>query len=289
MPRWIGIMKAYPYEERRLIDKKFNWQWPVIIQPKLDGERCRALRDSDSGEWVLLSSEQNQILSVPHINHQLKSLDLDPEIQELDGELYCHRMPREEIHSIVSRKKALHRNYLSISYDIFDLISEHHQTHRLGILEKIVDAPEYMNVSNIFVVTSAMVYSLEEIKRRYKTLVDLGYEGIIIRHPLAYYERKRSNKVMKFKPKQEDTYIICGLNEAIDKHGIPKATLGAFIVHPESDPDGIFSVGAGELDHAERKRLWEEGPEVIGRKLRVRYQTKSKKGCPLFAIAKEVI
>ena len=289
MPRWLGIMKAYPYEERRLTDKKFNWQWPVIIQPKLDGERCRALRDSDSGEWVLLSSEQNQILSVPHINHQLKSLDLDPEIQELDGELYCHRMPREEIHSIVSRKKALHRNYLEMGYDIFDVISEHPQTDRIAMLDKIFNSPEFLNVHNIFIVPSTIAFSLEEVNHSYQNFVRLGYEGIIIRHPLAYYERKRSNKVLKFKPKQEDTYIICGLSEAIDKHGLPKATLGAFIVYPESDPDGIFSVGAGELNHVERKRLWEEGSEVIGRKLRVRYQTKSKKGCPLFAIAKEVI
>ena len=37
--RWKGIMKASPFEEKRLT----KWNPPYIIQPKYDGFRCRAI------------------------------------------------------------------------------------------------------------------------------------------------------------------------------------------------------------------------------------------------------
>ena len=43
-----GIMLCYPLEERRLINPKFQWanNFPVIVQPKLDGIRCVVEQDS---------------------------------------------------------------------------------------------------------------------------------------------------------------------------------------------------------------------------------------------------
>ena len=38
--RWKGIMKCYPFEEKRLAE----WNPPYICQPKYDGVRCRAIR-----------------------------------------------------------------------------------------------------------------------------------------------------------------------------------------------------------------------------------------------------
>ena len=34
--RWHGIMKAVPFEEKRLA----KWKPPYIVQPKFDGNRC---------------------------------------------------------------------------------------------------------------------------------------------------------------------------------------------------------------------------------------------------------
>ena len=41
MGKRTGIMLCYPFEEKRLN----KWNPPYIIQPKLDGERCRAVYD----------------------------------------------------------------------------------------------------------------------------------------------------------------------------------------------------------------------------------------------------
>ena len=83
-----GIMLCYPFEERRINEPKFGWSFPVIVQPKLDGERCRAIITGDS--VVLLSSEENEITGTPHIIEGIKSQLIKN--CELDGELYCHRM-----------------------------------------------------------------------------------------------------------------------------------------------------------------------------------------------------
>jgi len=82
--RWKGIMKCYPFEEKRLA----KWQPPYIVQPKYDGVRCRAV-PIPGGGYILLSSEENVIYSVPHILDWLNRVQLTT---ELDGELYCHGM-----------------------------------------------------------------------------------------------------------------------------------------------------------------------------------------------------
>ena len=64
--RWKNIMKCYPFSEERLA----KWAVPFIVQPKLDGVRCRVVPLSGASEegCLLLSSEENVIFSVPHLN-----------------------------------------------------------------------------------------------------------------------------------------------------------------------------------------------------------------------------
>jgi hypothetical protein len=54
-----GIMLCYPFEEKRLN----KWGNKFLLQPKLDGDRCRAIFD-EYGKVKLLSSEENEFNSV---------------------------------------------------------------------------------------------------------------------------------------------------------------------------------------------------------------------------------
>lgn len=274
MGKRSGIMLCYPFEEKRLT----KWGYPVITQPKLDGDRCRAIIKNH--KVTLLSSEENEFISVPHINQMLSLTFNDI---ELDGELYNHTMPHEEIHSIVSRTKNLHPDYEKMQFHIFDIVSEHEQWKRLEYLNKLKDTLVYKRVK------WKIAMDFDRVMALYDEYLEDDYEGIIIRHPMAEYVRKRSTNIMKFKPKKDDWYNVTGWKEMIDKNGIPKATIGSIIC---SGDDGTeFSVGSGLTD-ALRAYWWERRDRLTEEKYlcHVQYQHITPgKGVPRFPILMELV
>lgn len=250
-----GVQLCYPFEEKRLA----KWKPPYVVQPKLDGVRCRAVR-LQSG-YVLLSSTEEPILSVPHINKALDKLGLRA---ELDGELYIRGATFEEIFSITSRTVNLHPDYDSMEFHIFDVVQEVSQLSRTHWL--------YQNFSPswpLLRVPTMLAESLDDIMDNYVQFLNKGYEGIICRHTDAPYVRSRSTWVMKFKGKKDDWYTVVGVKEEIDKHGNPKGTLGAIICC--GDDGTRFSVGSG-LTAEQRDELWERKHKLLGGLCHVKYQ-----------------
>jgi len=274
MPR-TGIQLCYPFEEKRLA----KWEPPYIVQPKLDGIRCRAVPVGN--EYMLLSSEENTIFSVPHI---LKALKSYAHTQfEFDGELYCHGMNFERICSMVNRTKNLHPEHEMMEFHVFDIVADRIQSKRIG---DVVETIPYGR-KPIRRVPFKLAYSLKDIMKIYDEYLSQDYEGIIVRHMYASYVRKRSTAVMKFKPKKEDVYEITGYNEEIDKAGNPKDRLGAIVC--KGGCEGIsFAAGSGFTDK-QREELWETRESLIGKKVRVQYQHTTSGGVPRFPVFKEVI
>lgn len=270
-----GVMLAYPFEEKRLA----KWKPPYIVQPKLDGERCRAVPLED-GTYQLLSSECNIFNSVPHINEALNSSGLWP--LKLDGELYLHGMNFEDIHSIVSRTVNLHPDYKEMEYHIFDIVANLPQCERSAkCASYISSARPLLNVP------VELCNSFDDVMNAYDTFtVQEGYEGMVVRHWMAPYLRKRSTFMMKFKPKKSDYYKIIGYKEEVSIHGEPKGRLGALIC--ESDGNS-FSVGSGLTDES-RISLWTDIDSKIGKLVKVGYQhITSGKGVPRFPVFLEIV
>ena len=271
--RWKNIQKCYPFEEKRLA----KWSPPFIIQPKYDGVRCRAI-PTETG-YLLVSSEENVIYSVPHIN---EAVGQDFRDVEIDGELYCHGMSFENIVSITSRTVNLHPDRLVIKFHIFDLVIPNVQMERTLTLSNHSINSRYLEKSPYWVCEN-----LDDIMRAYDNLINLGYEGIIVRNAYAVYERKRSTWVMKFKPKKEDEYEIIGYQEEIDISGNPKGSLGALVC--KSGDGNTFNVGTGYKE-LERDSLWKSRQEIVGKLLRVKYQhLTSGKQVPRFPVFVSVI
>ena len=270
-----GIMLANPFEEKRLA--KWNTE-TVIVQPKLDGERCRAVFNS-SGRVSLYSSECNIITSVPHINLQLENLGLHD--IALDGELYIHEQSFEHIHSIVSRKVNEHYNSTSMQYHVFDIVTSDPQIVRTRALHLL-----FKDTDNIRIVSWSTAHSVKDLIDTLREYKERGYEGIIVRHPDAPYVRKRSLYMMKYKPKKNDIYKIVGFKEEISIHGVPKNRLGAFIL--AGDDGTLFSVGSG-FDDTQREYYWQNREEYIGKWCEVQYQNITTKGkVPRFPVFVEV-
>jgi len=273
--RWRGIMKCYPFEQKRL-DK---WKPPYFVQPKLDGERCRAVPIAGAGTMVLLSSEENVIHSVPHIVEAVNKLFTN---HELDGELYCPGMPFEEIHSRVGRTTNLHPDHTSIEFHIFDVIDSDPQFKRLHTLYDLVGIAPPLRL-----VPTTICWSFDEVIRAYDQLIAQGYEGMIVRHVDCPYVRKRSTQIMKFKPKKEDVYKIVGWKEEVTVDGVPKGTLGA-LTCASGDGEETFDVGTG-FTRETRQTLWAVREDLIGKNVTVQYQhLTSGKHVPRFPVFVEV-
>lgn len=273
--RWLNIMKAVPFEEKRLM----KWTPPYICQPKFDGVRCRVISLSDSSSnHILVSSRENVIYGVPHLNQIFDKLML---AAELDGELYCHGMSFEQIVSITSRTVNLHADYQKIQFHLFDIVNDQPQMRRQLLIEALRGLNPWIQVAPFW-----LCENLDDVMRAYDSLIELGYEGIIVRHHMAPYERKRSIYVMKFKPKKEDEYEIVGYQEEISINGTPKESLGAIICRSGDGND--FSIGTG-FSQEQRKEMWRNKEYLINRTAKVKYQHLTNgKQVPRFPVFVEI-
>lgn len=279
-----GIMLCYPFEEKRL----YKWGAPWYIQRKLDGERCRAICNNQHVQ--LISSEGHEFKFLPHINEALGRLFLQG--VELDGELYNHGIPFNEIHSIVSRKVNPHPEYALVEYHIFDIVNQNPQANRFNELERLWDYIKYKGASEeIKWVPPVMVVNMDQVMHFFDISCEEGYEGFVIRDKSNLYTRKRSTQIMKFKPHKEDVYEVVGTQEEVSIDGKAKNALGAFICR--GDDNALFNVGTGPLLTREgREALWEARESLPGQYLKVKYQniTSGKgKGVPRFPVAISVM
>jgi len=269
-----GVMLCYPFEEKRLL----KWSPPYVVQPKLDGVRCRAVWADELNSYVLLSSTQHQIVSVPHIVAALNKSGLTT---ELDGELYCHGMSFEDIYGRTARTVNEHLDSEAIEFHIFDIITEGSQLARMTWLyAHVFEQP-------LVAVPFKLCSDLDEIMAHYVQILNKGYEGIIVRHIDAPYKRARSTFMMKFKPKKEDYYNVLGSVEEVDKFGKPKGSLGALICAGNDNTE--FRVGSG-FNQDQRQKLWIERENLPGHLVRVEYQHITPgRGVPRFPIFCEIV
>lgn len=261
-----GIMLCYPFEIAR-----FNkWKSKALIQPKLDGDRCRAIID-EAGKCTLYTSECNEIRSVPHINNKLESLNMHD--AEFDGELYVHGAPHSDIHGIVSRTVDMHPNSDLMEFHIFDMVTTKPQYERIADVKNIFSVPAVpRHRSPINIVDTRLVETEEDIMEWMDIYNSMGYEGFVLRQIDAMYVRKRSTSLMKFKPRKDDWYTIVGYKEEIDKCGNPKNALGA-LTCVSNISHTTFDVGSGSLlTRDARQELWKNKETLPGKIAHVMYQ-----------------
>jgi ATP-dependent DNA ligase len=271
-----GIMLCYPFSEDRL----HKWGDKFLIQPKLDGDRCRAIFD-EFGKVTLLSSEENIINSVPHIVEQLENMGYKN--FEFDGELYTHGANHQEINSVVSRTVNIHPDFEKVEYHIFDYVSDEPQLLRSTNLQKLIQ-----KANNVKLVETQYGETIEHVMHGLEYYTENGYEGVVIRCLMFPYMRKRSTGMMKFKPRKDDYYIIIGFEEEISIHGEPKNSLGALWL--SSDNQEKFKVGSGSfLTQENRKLLWERRLTLVGAVAHVKYQHLTNRKVPRFPVLVNII
>ncbi len=279
MSKRTGVMLCYPFEESRL--KRWG-EPPWIVQPKLDGIRCRAVLNEVG--VTLNSSEANIIRSVPHIEREFALLARTNFKLELDGELYVHRADFSSIESVTQRTVNIHPDHERMEYHLFDIISDGVQAKRLVDLSEFISS--LPSKSKIKMVPHKVVYTLTEVLQALDDYIEAGYEGIVIRRMFASYKRSRSVDMMKFKPYREDAYPIVGYKEELSIEGELKGRLGALICETDNE---TFSVGSG-LNDEQREYWWTNRDTLVGKYVVVKYQnlTVGKKK-PRFPVVVEIV
>lgn len=265
------VMLAYPFEEKRLA----KWATPWLGQPKYDGVRARAICTKE--DTTIYSSTGLEITTVPHILNELREID----VCVLDGELYLpdsHNF--QELTSIVNRK-SIHPGHERVKFMVFDEISLYNQLRRILNAGLAIEGLQHSLKAPL-----ALCNSLADIEYTLAELTEQGYEGIILRNPVAQYVDRRSTNMMKWKPRQSDLYRIVGSVEEVSIQGESKGALGALIV---MDDDGrTFNVGTG-FTREVRNEYWKVRHELVGRLVRVKYQALTKDRIPRFPVFSEVI
>lgn len=278
MSQRTGIMLATMFTE-----KLFNkMRKPVYIQPKIEGDRLRAILFADSGV-KLLSSGAKKRTSIPHIKEELEVVKSIYDI-ELDGEVYHHGMRHSEIRSIVSRTKNLHPDHKELEYHVFDIIdTSESQDVRLDELAEFFSNNQFKYLR---LVPTIMINDIKELQQYYAGFLRLGYEGIIIRNAYANYTRRKCTSLLKLKPRVSEFFMITEVNMEYDINGVSKDTFGSFTCLTREGEK--FRVGTGPTDY-QRALIWRNRGMFIRKEVKIRFQdyTRTRKVPKLLSIDKQ--
>lgn len=282
-----GIMLCQPLDDRNLAR---NWKLSpfLLVQPKLDGMRAWVDYTSE-GHPVLISSQGNVINSVPHINLAISELvAIYGRHINLDGELYSHSLQFEDI---ISRTKKDHyeKSALDVQFHVFDYKGGQDEPNgerfitlsRLFALWRTQSSADLRDdiqevPTHIVKLQAELDYWTEEFPRQ-------GYEGIIVRNPVALYVEKRPFTILKWKPSRSDWYEIIGVAPAISEEtGKPLPLIGSLECMDRWG--NTFKVGTGiGVDTWKKEELWCKRNTLIGKYAKVTYQNLTKTaGVPRF-------
>jgi DNA ligase-1 len=261
-------------------------KYPCYIQPKLDGIRCLAI------DGVAYSRKMKPIPN-QYVQKVFKELNL----HGLDGELMVHG-DFNSVQSAIMSEDGEPEFYLAV-YDYWD--SDLPYSDRAALYTtKIFEINKPLFVKRVI---SEFVNTPEEAERAVAKYVEQGYEGGILRSPNGRYKQGRSTFkegfLLKLKSFHDSEAVVIGFEEKMsnentletDERGyakrsskkegmVPANTLGSLQV----DWNGVvFNIGSGFTD-IQRKEIWGNKENYIGKLANFSYQELSKYGVPRFPV-----
>lgn len=203
----IKPMLASKHEDAKYdFDKKTYYS-----QPKLDGIRCVARAN---GLWTRAGKE---LVSVPHINNDLKAFFAKYPDAILDGELYNHdlRDNFNKITSLVRKTKPtpsdIEESAGLVDYHVYDVISHEGKfSERFEWLSAELSSSDTLGIR---VVDTDLIANLNQADDLYGMYLEDGFEGQMIRSDDVYQQNKRSKSLIKRKEFLTDEYDVIRVEE----------------------------------------------------------------------------
>lgn len=261
----LGLTKPMLAQEFKAVT-----QWPVYVQPKLDGNRC--LASKIDGKIVMWSRGGKEI-NLPHI---AKELDyLLPEGMTFDGELYCHG---ETLQTITSWIKKNRPESARIQYMVYDMVSYQDFSNRKCITRSYI-----FNVTSVHWVATFEVHDSEQLQHYHNMWVGQGYEGTMVRSlGVGYEDGKRSKSLQKMKDFQDAEFEILDVIQ-----GTPRVTatctLEVAIYVCKCGPHTFNATAPGDM--FEKHTAWLNRDSAVGKMLTVKFFNYTPDGLPFLPVA----
>jgi DNA ligase-1 len=260
----------------------------AYLQPKLDGIRCLTTC------WTLQSRRNTPITSCPHIEEFLEHVHNTSEFWhgiKFDGELYIHGADLQTTQSAIARKEYHSSLIRGIKYHIFDVVDVEtpfaDRATLLTTFEKELNdlwetfeptKPYWYDGCPIEVVPSYHTPGTDSpdfhnvLQRVHKNFMNSGYEGTIIRNPLAKYQLNyRTYDLLKYKDQLDAEFKVIDVVEGKNSCAIflcVTATGKKFKVNP------AYTV-------SRKRQVLRYKENYIGKLLTVKYEKLSQEGVPL--------
>lgn len=229
------------------------------FQPKLNGHRAALVVD----DGVLYSRGGTTI----HLPHLIEASTGFPDGIILDGELYCHGMPLQEIGSLI---KDVNKDASAIEFWVYDMIDhELPYRKRLEILETI----EFNGTIKLCPTKAGHTDDINGILEEY--LKD-GFEGGIMRSPDGMYlSGHRNIDLVKLKVFFDKEYTILDICKT--EKGTVVCDLGENGVY-------VLTVTApGTVK--EKEWMFENKEKFMGKEMTIKYSELTKDGIPFHPVA----
>ena len=256
-----GLVPVFDVMLAEKVDKKFKWKFPVIADAKLDGQRVIAMCEDGIVNYFSRAGKPSDFCN-GLFDDELVAIEKHlgyPVV--LDGEV----MADSYIQTMNAKKsgdggKTGKDNLRLNAFDYCSLAAWTNgtfvvnNTDRINSLDSILSD---LKLSKIVPVLRKTCNDMDELREFYRYVLDLGYEGLILKDPFAMYEKKRSKAWTKWKPTYQADLKIVGLYEG--REGTKNVgKLGGFNLEGEDENGNriVTNCGSIQVGKNEVLRQW---------------------------------
>lgn len=286
--RALAPMLAQSYDKFM----KSNLDWSLAMaQPKLDGNRCTARRET-GGKISLWTRKGVAIVTLPHVQEGLSAVMRDGDT--FDGEVYVHGMHVTGLRSFLTRAQDGCEN---VSFRVYDMVTSAPFVERISYLNTLMGDRVVRPRDGIALVETIRVMDEAELMKFQAECIEQGFEGAMLRWGRSGYEAgKRSAGLLKVKTFQDEEFHIVNVlrsegtfNLRSEDADIAPQHVHVAVFECRTKAGHRFDVTApGTI--AEKRAILDNRENYIGKKVTVKFQnyTKTEAPVPFQPVAKEV-
>lgn len=258
----FDCMLAHKYEEKRIKN------WPVAVEPKIDGVRVLAFISKDEVKFYSRSGKEYTTFN--HLVEPLLRVN-DCVVNNSVGYVLDGEVVSGSFNKTVGDVRRKDEQATDAKFCVFDCISvdlfsapkgnETKETYKQRRAE-VEELVKCIDRENVVILPQRLANNHDEVIALYNEYRSNGYEGAVVKPLEGTYQRKRSHNWLKIKDEITFDVRILRVFEGTGKY---VGMAGGVYV----DFEGVeVSVGGGFSDK-QRADFWNLQSEVIGRLIEV--------------------